>query len=138
MTRTAEDLRRRVAELEVLEAYDFGRSDGYLDTGGGRRRRSVAAVRRDLLTDLRAAGITGLPAPDAELLADAFLAEARRRINRNDAGPSVRNALRRAATALDREHDLGEACLMRLTMLGVAEALEPVGRRGNRRLEVPA
>jgi hypothetical protein len=106
------------ARLLVANAYDLGRSRGYLDLGGSRRRRVIArledevhaavdAVARDLASsstlDTPRDAVEAATAPARADVVAAFRREARARIARTsnrDRDASIRNALRRAAVEL--------------------------------------
>lgn len=113
-TKPAADL---VADYIVADAYDTGRRDGYLDLGNSRRYRALLRLRRDAVEALKAEGypvrfddyldeVAELTRAD---LVAAFRRLARRRVAEaagvHAAGPSIRNALRRAIADLDNRHD---------------------------------
>lgn len=145
------------ARLLVADAYDRGRSRGYLDLGGSRRRTVLArleaetsaavdAVARDL--DYNGDAVEAATAPARADVVAAFRREARARMARTanrDRDASIRNALRRAAVdvaAEVREHTLPNllgrelaAILVELKVpgavaeLGLAGELERIRRR---------
>lgn len=131
------------AELVAEDAYNYGRSAGYLDLGGSRRERMVNRLEDQAHRQARAEGYDRLEEVEltsADVRA-AFLRVARRRLSRDHGyqdhrAPAVRNALRRAAVTLTlgtyadgTVEDFGGL----LAEVGIDGPLERITRRCGRR-----